>query len=381
MKGGIINAREMQVEFERRITLMNPAFELKEKLSSDTIFSFLNAYTERFVRTNYLAEDGVIDGTRAQKKNADTLKGLIVRELLSTKLAEDTKNTDVNSAKFVLPADYFLYIRSNSKVSATYKGLVKNIAQHDVINNKAINYFISENSISTGSSTGTYNIVYDGNQFTIVYVSGTEVSISDINKITFYMDNTVVKVVTNYGTEGLQSDPDKISKIFTSIPSLRFNKIIVSKDSTAVITLTLKDKSYVEFSNLDVNNNNIIDFLETVPNSTIREDDVEKVISTYFNRSIIRSPYVVLNAGRADDVTDNIYLNVIHDTYTVIEAVDLVYYRKPKRFDVIGVDGINVLDHCELPDNVHLEIVEGAVEMFITEAKYRLSSNQNNNQQ
>lgn len=60
-----MNAREMQVEFERRITLMNPAFELKEKLTSDTIFSFLNAYTERFVRNNYLQEDTVQDGTRA----------------------------------------------------------------------------------------------------------------------------------------------------------------------------------------------------------------------------------------------------------------------------------------------------------------------------
>ena len=45
------------MEFERRITLMNPSFELKEKISSDTIFSFLNAYTERYVRMNYLQED------------------------------------------------------------------------------------------------------------------------------------------------------------------------------------------------------------------------------------------------------------------------------------------------------------------------------------
>jgi hypothetical protein len=36
---------------------MNPAFELEDKLTSDTIFSFLNAYTERYVRLNYLADD------------------------------------------------------------------------------------------------------------------------------------------------------------------------------------------------------------------------------------------------------------------------------------------------------------------------------------
>lgn len=60
-----MKAREMQVEFERRITLMNPEFELKEKPTSDTIFSFLNAYCERYVRINYLQEDAVQDGTRA----------------------------------------------------------------------------------------------------------------------------------------------------------------------------------------------------------------------------------------------------------------------------------------------------------------------------
>lgn len=81
-----MNSRAMQIEFERRITLMNPNFELAEKLTSDTIFSFLNAYTERYVRLNYLQEDAVQDGTRAQKKNADALKGLITRVCMQLKL-------------------------------------------------------------------------------------------------------------------------------------------------------------------------------------------------------------------------------------------------------------------------------------------------------
>ena len=240
----------MQMEFERRITLMNPSFELKEKISSDTIFSFLNAYTERYVRMNYLQEDQVLDGTRAQKKNADALKGLITRGLYSI-IAKDANNTDKVSDRAILPNDYFLYIRSNSLISKNYK-------------------------LST--------------------------EITDAE---------------NY-----------------------------------VVT----------------------------PNKTIREDDVEKVISTYYNKAIMLNPYVVLNAGNNADINKELYINVIHDEYTIIKKLDLVYYRKPKRFDVIGVDGINVLDKCELPENVHMELVEGAVEMFITEAKYRLSTKQDNNQ-
>ena len=83
-----------------------------------------------------------------------------------------------------------------------------------------------------------------------------------------------------------------------------------------------------------------------------------------------------MNNGNTADETKKLYINIIHDEYTIVKKIDLVYYRKPKKFDVIGVDGINVLDSCELPENVHMEIVEGAVEMFITEAKYRLNMKQ-----
>ena len=244
-----MKAREMQVEFERRIQLMNPNFELTEKLTSDTIFSFLNAYCERYVRNNYLQEDMVQDGTRQQKKNADALKGLITRQTLVI-ATKDSNNTDKTSDRAILPINYFLYIRSNSLISKNYK-----------------------------------------------------------------LD-TEIALEANY-----------------------------------VVT----------------------------PNKTIREDDVEKIISTYYNKTILRNPYIVLNNGNESDVDRELYINIIHDEYTIIKKLDLVYYRKPKRFDVIGVDSLTVFDECELPENVHMEIVEGAVEMFITEAKYRLNMNQNNN--
>ena len=238
----------MQVEFERRIQLMNPNFELTEKLTSDTIFSFLNAYCERYVRNNYLQEDMVQDGTRQQKKNADALKGLITRQTL-TIATKDSNNTDKTSDRAILPINYFLYIRSNSLISKNYK-----------------------------------------------------------------LDTEI-----------------------------------------------LSEADYV-----------------VTPNKTIREDDVEKIISTYYNKTILRNPYVVLNNGNESDADRELYINIIHDEYTIIKKLDLVYYRKPKRFDVIGIDNLTIFDECELPENVHMEIVEGAVEMFITEAKYRLNMNKNN---
>lgn len=248
-----MTAREMQMEFERRITLMNPDFEIKEKITSDTIFSFLNAYTERFVRNNYLQEDTVADDSRAQKKNVDALKGLVVRGLYDIE-QKDQSNTDRTTDRVSLPEDYFLYIRSNSLLSKNYK-----LEQE-------INAMVGETE--------------------------------DIDK-------------------------------------------------------------YV-----------------VAPNKMIREDDTDKVISSYYNKAIVLTPYIVLSNGNVADADKRLYINIIHDEYTVVKKLDLVYYRKPKRFDVIGVDGVTILDHCELPENVHMEIVEGAVEMFITEAKYRLNMKQ-----
>ena len=124
-----------------------------------------------------------------------------------------------------------------------------------------------------------------------------------------------------------------------------------------MVSSTYKDK---ELSNL-----------QPIPNELIDIEDASKIITTPYNHIILRSPQVIMHS---DD--DQVYLNVIHDKYTKIEQIDLVYYRAPKQFNVIGVDDKNVLSYCELPESMHMEIVDGAVEMFVTEAKYRLNLKQ-----
>lgn len=244
-----MDAREMQIAFERKVQLISPELDTREKLTSDTIFYFLNAYTERFIRTSYLADDQLQEDSRALRKNTDSIRSLITRVSLPVQ-AKDVDNSDKTTDRVELPADYFLYIRSNSVISKNYK--------------------------------------------------------------------------------------------------------------------------------LETEISNAADYVIT-PNNIIKEDDVETVISTYYNKNILLNPYVVLNQGNNADIVKRDYLNVIHDTYTIIKEIDLVYIRKPKQFNVIGTDGVNILDHCELPENTHMEIVEGAVDMFITEAKYRLNMRSNNN--
>lgn len=230
-----MNSREMQIEFERRVQLMDPSLNITDKLTSDTIFSFLNAFTKRYVKQIYLSFDNTVSNTRQQKAGIDAIKSLLVRAVLDKKINTSSDNyTD----SFQLPDDYFLYSRSNSLVTSTYL-------------------------------------------------------------------------------------------------------------------------------------NNHLDELSPVPNELITAEDASKVITTPYNQIILRSPQVVLYNGEYS--TD---LNVIHDKFTNIEQLDLVYYRIPKEFNVLGVDNKNILDHCELPESTHMEIVEGAVEMFVTEAKYRLNIKQ-----
>lgn len=275
-----MTAREMQMEFERRIALMDPDFEIKEKITSDTIFSFLNAYTERFVRNNYLQEDVVEDGSRAQKKVIDALKGLITRRLLTTKIIIEY-NSDNCSVSFALPDDYFLYIRSNS---------------------------------NTGNVP--------------------------------------------------EQEPEQFEE-----------QCLLTEDSSKIQLETSASILLEQQENIEKKQIVEVSYNTIIPNKIIKEDDVEKVLTTKYNVPIIRNPYIIMHSDNNEN--QQTYLTAIHDIYTNINGIDLVYCRKPKPFNVIGVDGVNILNHCELPENVHMEIVEGAVEMFITEAKYRLNMKQN----
>ena len=113
-----MNAREMQIEFERRVTLMDNSLKMDDKLTSDTIFSFLNAYTKRYVMQTYLQQDNTVQNSRARSANMDSIKSLLVRGILyKTSNATSDNYTD----SFALPKDYFLYVRSNSLVTSTYK--------------------------------------------------------------------------------------------------------------------------------------------------------------------------------------------------------------------------------------------------------------------
>lgn len=110
---------------------------------------------------------------------------------------------------------------------------------------------------------------------------------------------------------------------------------------------------------------------KVVANNFIKYDQLQNYATTAYNTPIIRKPAV---AFMSDPITKYNYLIVATDKYTTLRDITLMYYRKPLRFDVL--QGSNTLSKCELPDSVHNEIVDLAVDMFISEAKYRLNVKQ-----
>lgn len=110
-----------------------------------------------------------------------------------------------------------------------------------------------------------------------------------------------------------------------------------------------------------------------VPNKFITQEDVDAISVSYYNKPILRQPMALIEA----DIVGKPLIRVFADTYTTISGISCTYIRKPAKITVHSTPSSN----CELSTNVHQEIVDLAVSIFIEEAAFRLNGGANKGQQ
>lgn len=98
-------------------------------------------------------------------------------------------------------------------------------------------------------------------------------------------------------------------------------------------------------------------------NELIEDKDVNSVINKYHNYAgVIRNPLIIVQGGNA---------KIIHDLYTTINSVDLVYYKMPVKFDISSTP-------CELPISAFDDLVSGAIKLYVFEYKFALALSASN---
>ena len=124
--------RQLGIEFERRVQTMIPEREFLDKLDTETIYSFLNQYQDKYIHEIYRNLDKIQSGSKLSSHIESVLQSLYRGTTISVAdaIENNTDNvTDSNgvvivdtarSIKWQLPDDFYMYIRSVSNVSSTY---------------------------------------------------------------------------------------------------------------------------------------------------------------------------------------------------------------------------------------------------------------------
>lgn len=108
--------RQLGIEFERRIQTMLPYREFLDKLDTETIYSFLNQYQDKYIHELFLSLDKLSEEELRSIRIETILKNLLMTEVLTQKLSSD-EITDT----FKLPSNFSMYVKSASFVDQFYR--------------------------------------------------------------------------------------------------------------------------------------------------------------------------------------------------------------------------------------------------------------------
>lgn len=418
----INETRQLGIEFERRVQTILPATETASKLDTETIYSFLNQYQQKYVHDIYRGLDKIESGTRL----ATHVERILQPLLKSVELEEDMHN--VSTTTTVIPEDE---ITNTMLLKITIKSITEDVVT--AITQVYSQYKLDAESVSFSIKDSSNTEVFDiPKEFISVDYGYSNVLRSQItfdpqgwfteldhsgilhvySDVDFDYDQCVLKVWLIDETNSLRlEDVDWVihgaNAIFgdgdfyidtTDSPTIPEDESYKQPGTTKDITIVTESRNQrsdgydIFYDNTTISDsasalvykvpddyqmyvrsvsrvNRTFSWCgsdkaqDILPNVFTSQTDVWKLIETPHNRlRILRYPVAVLSpySIKTELQAEKPTLTIIYDKYTNITGVKLLYYKEPTPFDIM------TSTPCELPMDCFDDLVTGAVELYIS---------------
>ena len=236
-----MSPRELQIEVERRLQLINPELSLAGKLPSDTIMSFINEAIDKFWKTRYSGLNFKQRGFEQDQKRTDDLRTLVTKHTY-----KDIDITKVNQEEYTvtLPDDYVILLGDTAGI-APADGVINNCWEKDALGNYKIKYSDTiEGTIETVDRIKENSL----SEYRLKYTKAKPIKLMQDNTITLYTDGNYK--VAEYTIEYLKK-PSKVdlkanpTDEYTDLPSHTHMEIV--KLAVQLILATLPN--YNVYSN------------------------------------------------------------------------------------------------------------------------------------
>ena len=156
--------------------------------------------------------------------------------------------------------------------------------------------------------------------------------------------------------DGIQSGSKLSARIETVLQKLLTKETKTPVDDVITLTdlgLYVRSTSNVTSAYRYKANDYTISPAKSIPNTLVSQTELDKYLETPFNsQRILKNPIISI------DYEDK-KLRLIHDQYTTIASVDVLYYRMPRHM------GLNDAMACELPEDMFEDLVSGAVDLYV----------------
>lgn len=236
-----MSPRELQIEVERRLQLINPELSLAGKLPSDTIISFINEAIDKFWKTRYSGINFKQRGFEQDQKRTDDLRTLVTKHTYEN---EDISKVNQEEYTVTLPDDYVILLGDTAGISPA-DGVINNCWEKDALGNYKIKYSDTiEGTIETVDRIKENSL----SEYRLKYTKAKPIRLIQDNTITLYTDGNYK--VAEYTIEYLKK-PSKVdlktnpTDEYTDLPSHTHMEVV--KLAVQLILATLPN--YNVYSN------------------------------------------------------------------------------------------------------------------------------------